>query len=60
MSFKSLIASFKRIIRISRKPTWEEFKLSLRIAILGILIIGTYAFIFEFVAGIIISSMGIR
>jgi len=57
---KKLFSSFKRIISVSRKPTWDEFKLSLRIALIGILIIGTYAFVFEFVAGIIISSVGIR
>jgi protein transport protein SEC61 subunit gamma-like protein len=58
--FKKISSSFRRVILVSRKPTWDEFKLSLRIALLGILIIGTYAFIFEFVAGIIISSIGLK
>ena len=60
MFFKKMFSSFRRIVSVSRRPTWDEFKLSLRIALIGILIIGIYAFIFEFIAGIIISSIGMR
>ena len=52
--------SVRKILRISRKPTKEEIRLSLRITILGVIALGTYAFIFEFVLGIIISLLRMR
>jgi len=46
-SFKE---SVKKILRLSRKPTWEEFLLTVRICLLGLLLIGGYGFIIQLIS----------
>jgi protein translocase SEC61 complex gamma subunit len=42
--------SIKRIIRLSRKPAWEEYSLTIRICILGLLVLGGYGFIIQLIS----------
>ncbi|MEM0084844.1 MAG: protein translocase SEC61 complex subunit gamma [Candidatus Methanomethylicia archaeon] len=42
--------SVKRILRLSRKPTWEEYLLTLRICLFGLLLIGIYGFIIQLIS----------
>ncbi|MEM2136518.1 MAG: protein translocase SEC61 complex subunit gamma [Candidatus Methanomethylicia archaeon] len=46
-SFKE---SVKRILRLSRKPSREEFWLTLRICLLGLFLIGGYGFIVQLIS----------
>ncbi len=45
--------SIRRIVRLSRKPSKEEFWLSLKICLLGLLILGSYAFIIQLMSTVI-------
>lgn len=49
----SFIESVKRVIRLSRKPSKEEFMLSLKICLLGLLLLGSYAFIIQLLSTVI-------
>ncbi|MCS7365312.1 MAG: protein translocase SEC61 complex subunit gamma [archaeon GB-1867-035] len=49
----NFIASVKRILRLSRKPSMNEFWFSLKICLLGLLILGVYSFIIQFMSTIL-------
>lgn len=45
--------SLKRLLRLSVKPSWKEYWLSLKICLLGIGLIGAVAFIIRLLASLI-------
>ena len=45
MNIKSKIKEYMRVLKISRKPTKEEFMLSSKISGIGIIIIGVIGFL---------------
>jgi protein translocase SEC61 complex gamma subunit, archaeal and eukaryotic len=51
--FKSFFSSSKRIINISYKPSRHEFNKSIRIIIIGILIIGLLGFVMSIIIGLL-------
>ncbi|RLE51778.1 MAG: protein translocase SEC61 complex subunit gamma [Candidatus Methanomethylicota archaeon] len=49
----SFIKSVKRIIYLSRKPSLSEFWLSLKVCLLGLLILGSFAFVIQLMSTVI-------
>ncbi|RZN56278.1 MAG: protein translocase SEC61 complex subunit gamma [Candidatus Methanomethylicota archaeon] len=58
MERSEILRSIMRILRLSRKPDLEEFRLSLRICLLGIGIVGVFAFIIQLISTLIIGFGG--
>jgi len=58
MEKSEILRSIMRILRLSRKPDLEEFSLSLRICLLGIGIVGIFAFIIQLISTLIIGFGG--
>ncbi|RLE50080.1 MAG: protein translocase SEC61 complex subunit gamma [Candidatus Methanomethylicota archaeon] len=52
-NLSNFMESIRRIVRLSRKPSKEEFWLSLKICLLGLLILGSYAFIIQLMSTVI-------
>jgi protein transport protein SEC61 subunit gamma-like protein len=49
LNFREMIDSWKRIIRLARKPTYEEYMVSLKMSLLGLTLVGSIAFIIRLV-----------
>jgi protein transport protein SEC61 subunit gamma-like protein len=45
MNLKNFIAQCKRVLLVSSKPDKDEYKLTLKITALGVVVIGVIAFI---------------
>jgi protein transport protein SEC61 subunit gamma-like protein len=54
LNIKSKFAEYKRIIKIARKPTAEEFKRVLKITGIGVLLIGVIGFVLQLVLGVLV------
>ncbi|MDJ0270054.1 MAG: protein translocase SEC61 complex subunit gamma [Aigarchaeota archaeon] len=50
MGLKSFLKSAATLLKLAKKPTWEEFSISMRITLLGVAIVGLIAFIIRFLA----------
>ena len=48
--FQNMLVSWQRILRLSRKPDDDEFKLALKLTFLGFLLVGAIAYIVHLVA----------
>ncbi len=49
MSFSEFIESTRRVLTVAKKPNWDEYKLMLKITLLGIAIIGLLGFLVKLV-----------
>ncbi len=49
MKLKQLIEESKRILRLARKPTKEEFLQIAKITAIGIAILGMIGYVFQFI-----------
>jgi len=49
----SFLESCRRLLRLAKKPGREELWLSIRICLIGILIVGLIAFVIKFVSGVL-------
>ena len=47
VKFKSFLIECRRVFRVTRKPTPEEFKTIVKVTSIGALIIGTIGFIIQ-------------
>jgi len=47
-----------RVLKLSRKPDSEELKLSLRICLLGLVVVGAFGFIIQLIATLILGMGG--
>ena len=50
---KRFIAECKRVIKITKKPTSQEFKVSVKVSGLGIIAIGMIGFVIQFLYNLI-------
>jgi protein transport protein SEC61 subunit gamma-like protein len=50
MGLREFMADCRRVLTISKKPSRNELQLSVRISVLGLLIVGGIAFIIRFVS----------
>ncbi len=53
MVLKSFIKSCSRLLKMSKKPGKREYWLSLKISLLGTVIIGVLGFVIKFISGVI-------
>jgi len=53
LRIRERIENYRRVLAISRKPTWDEFKHTARICALGIIVIGIIGFILYLVSVLI-------
>ncbi|MDH5806453.1 MAG: protein translocase SEC61 complex subunit gamma [Candidatus Methanomethylicaceae archaeon] len=58
MSPREIIHSISRVLKLSRKPDLDEFKLSLRICFLGLLLVGIFGFLIQIIATLILGIRG--
>lgn len=49
MDFRELIDSWKRIIRLATKPTYDEYITTLKMSLLGLTLVGSIAFIIRLI-----------
>jgi protein transport protein SEC61 subunit gamma-like protein len=52
MSFKSFINESWRVLKITKKPTGEEFKAIVKVSGLGILAIGAIGFVVQLISNL--------
>ncbi len=58
MSISDRLRAMGRVLKLSRKPDFEELKLSLKICILGMIVVGVFGFIIQLVATLILGAGG--
>lgn len=49
MDIYGFFKNVARAVRLARKPSWSEFKLSLRVVLLGLALLGSLGFLFQLV-----------
>lgn len=54
---RGIVASWKRILALSRKPDRDEFKLLLRLTFLALALIGSIAYLVHLVATVIVPAI---
>lgn len=47
-----------KVLKLSRKPDFDELKLSLKICFLGLIVVGIFGFIIQLVASLILGIGG--
>jgi protein translocase SEC61 complex gamma subunit len=58
MSISDKLRAMGRVLKLSRKPDSEELKLSLRICLLGLVVVGAFGFIIQLIATLILGMGG--
>ncbi len=58
MRLYEFLEDVKRVLKVVRKPSREEYWVLLRVCVLGITIIGVYGFIILYLATVITATMG--
>ncbi len=54
---KDLFGSWRKIIRLSRKPDREEFNLLLKLNLLGFTLVGSIAYIIHIIATVVAPAL---
>ncbi len=49
MGFRELIDSWRKILKLARKPDWDDYLTSLKMSLFGLTLVGIIAFIIRFV-----------
>lgn len=49
MGISDFLKNVRRLLKLAKKPTGKELKLSIRISVLGILVIGFIAFLIRLI-----------
>jgi protein transport protein SEC61 subunit gamma-like protein len=50
INIKERLQSYKRILQIAKKPTWDEFMDTARICAIGLLVVGIIGFVLYLIA----------
>lgn len=58
MGISESLRSMGKVLKLSRKPDFDEVKLSVRICLLGMLAIGIFGFIVQLIASLILGVRG--
>lgn len=58
MSISDRLRAIGRVLKLSRKPDSEELKLSLKICILGMAVVGVFGFVIQIIATLILGMGG--
>ena len=49
MGFRELIDSWRKIIKLARKPRWDDYVTRLKMSLFGLTLVGLIAFIIRFI-----------
>lgn len=44
LKIKERLENYRRVLTVSRKPTWDDYKLTAKISAVGIIVIGLVGF----------------
>jgi protein translocase SEC61 complex gamma subunit len=58
MSISDRLRAMGKVLKLSRKPDSEELKLSLRICLLGLVVVGVFGFIIQLISTLILGMGG--
>ncbi len=58
MGLVSFLRSCVRLLRLSKKPSGSELSLSIKVCLLGILLIGLIGFIIRLISSFTLSTLG--
>ncbi|MCS7098039.1 MAG: protein translocase SEC61 complex subunit gamma [Candidatus Methanomethyliaceae archaeon] len=58
MKLSEILYAINRVLKLSRKPDFDEFKLSLRVCFLGLIIVGTFGFLIQIMATLMLGLGG--
>lgn len=53
MGLSDLLSDWVKVVKLAAKPTWKEYRLTLRIILLGMGLLGTLGFFFQFMGTIL-------
>jgi protein translocase SEC61 complex gamma subunit len=56
LSLKGFVGSIGRLIKLIRKPTRDDFAMSIKITILGVGILGIIGFLIKFMSSILLAA----
>jgi len=55
---RNFIAESRRVLMVTRKPSWKEYKMASKITGLGMILIGTIGLIITMLAYLILGTQG--
>lgn len=58
MTVSESLRSMVKVLKLSRKPDFDELKLSLRICFLGLIAVGVFGFIIQLISTLILGVRG--
>jgi protein translocase SEC61 complex gamma subunit len=56
MGISDTLRSMGRVLKLATRPDGEEFRLSIRICVLGLIVVGVFGFIIQLLASLIMGS----
>ena len=56
--FKKFAAECRRVLKVTRKPTWPEFSMLSKVTGLGLLVIGLIGFLLSFAKQLALTLLG--
>lgn len=58
MDASGFLRSMGKVLKLSRKPDYDELKLSLKICFVGLIAVGVFGFIIQLISTIILGAGG--
>jgi len=58
MAVSESLRSMGKVLKLSRKPDFDELKLSLKICFLGLIAVGVFGFIIQLISSLILGVRG--
>ncbi len=58
MTLSDSLRAMGKVLKLSRKPDFDEFKLSLRICLIGMIGVGVFGFIIQMIATLLLGTGG--
>ena len=58
MTVSESLRSMGKVLKLSRKPDFDELKLSLKICFLGLIAVGVFGFIIQLISSLILGVRG--
>ncbi|MDD1766714.1 MAG: protein translocase SEC61 complex subunit gamma [Candidatus Methanomethyliaceae archaeon] len=58
MTIPDSLRSMGKVLKLSRKPDFDELKLSLKICFIGLIAVGVFGFIIQMISSLILGVRG--
>ncbi|MDD1776155.1 MAG: protein translocase SEC61 complex subunit gamma [Candidatus Methanomethylicus sp.] len=58
MGLSDSFRSMGKVLKLSRKPDFDELKLSIKICFIGLIAVGVFGFIIQLIASLILGTGG--